>query len=153
MSRHSKEKARAELQKRQYDDGAEVIEQLASLLRQNPNLQSVISYEPLAKWHEVDVTSLPEKLPEIHFDMVENVENAPFPTKKYDAVIVPVFGFNEHGYRLGHGSGWYDKFLATQPQALKIGVGYENTLVDFEPEPHDVRMDIVITEKNCRDFR
>lgn len=153
MSKLTKEEARAELQRRQHGDSSGAIERLVSLLQQNPNLQSVLSYEPLAKWYEVDVTALPERLPKIHFDTVENVENAPFPTEKYDAIIIPLFGFNSEGYRLGHGGGWYDKFLATQPQALKIGVGYENTLVDFEPEPHDMRMDVVITEKNSRDFR
>ena len=122
-------------------------------LRINRASISVLSYKAVERWHEIDVAALPERLPEVHFDTVENVENVPFPTEKYDAVIVPLFGFNAEGYRLGHGGGWYDKFLAAQPQALKIGVGYENTLVDFEPETHDVRMDVVITEKNVRDFR
>lgn len=153
MATWTKATARAELLKRKYGDSSEVIERLINLLQQNSNIHSILSYKPLAKWHEADITSLPERLPNINFDEVATIENTPFPKLKYDAVIVPLFGFNTEGYRLGHGGGWYDKFLATQPQVLKIGVGYENSLINFESEPHDVRMGIIITEKLTRDFR
>lgn len=153
MSTWSKEDARAELRNRQYGEPTDAVERLISFLQQNPSIRTVLSYKPLTKWHEVDVTTLPDKLQDIHFDTVESKENTPFPAKKYDAIIIPLFGFSIEGYRLGHGGGWYDKFLVMQPQALKIGVGYEDALVDFEAEPHDVRMDVVITEKTIRDFR
>ncbi len=153
MSKWTKSEARAELQKRKYGDSSVAIERLVSFLQQNSNIHSILSYKPLAKWHEVDITSLPGLLPNVQFDFVENTKDAPFPTKKYDAVIVPLFGFNEGGYRLGHGGGWYDRFLVTQSHAIKIGVGYESTLIDFEVEPHDICMDIVITEEKTRDFR
>lgn len=153
MSKWTKSEARAELQERKYGDSSVAIERLVSFLQQNSSIRSVLTYKPVAKWHEVDITSLPGLLPNVQFDFVENTKDAPFPTKKYDAVIVPLFGFNEEGYRLGHGGGWYDRFLATQPQAIKIGVGYENSLIDFKSESHDIRIDIVITEEKTRDSR
>lgn len=65
---------------------------------------------------------------------------------QYDVIIVPTLGFTGEGYRLGYGGGYYDKFLATQKQALTIGLCYEAGLVSFEPEAHDVPLDYVVTE-------
>lgn len=113
----------------------------------------VLGYEALERWREVDITSLPGLLPNDQFDLVENTKDAPFPEKHFDVVVVPLFGFNNGGYRLGHGGGWYDKFLATQPNALKIGVGYEDSLVEFKPDAHDIPMHIIITDKRVRFFR
>ena len=113
----------------------------------------VLLYLPVASWNEIDISSLPGLLPNVQFDFLKNKKDVPLPKKKYDVVLVPLLGFNEQGFRLGHGGGWYDRFLATQPTALKIGVGHEDTLVDFEPEPYDVRMDILVTEQQTRDFR
>jgi|GEM_PF-3672288 len=146
---------RGELQPRIYPSGddAHILDKLVNYLQRDHAIGRVLLYKPLKKWHEVDVTSLPVRLPDIHFDTLDDTKDAPFPTKKYDAVIVPLFGFNEHGYRLGHGGGWYDRFLVMQPQALKIGVGYENSKVSFEPDPHDVRLDVILTEKTSRYFR
>ncbi len=63
-----------------------------------------------------------------------------------DVIIVPVLGFDTHGNRIGMGGGWYDKFLAMHPNALKVGLAYDECeLQKIEPEPHDVRLDYIIT--------
>lgn len=65
----------------------------------------------------------------------------------FDAVIVPLLGFDSRLHRLGYGSGYYDRFLAAQPQARKIGVAYELSRVSVLPaQPHDVAVDLVVTE-------
>lgn len=62
-----------------------------------------------------------------------------------ELVIVPAVAYDRKGNRLGRGKGFYDRLLA-ETRATKIGVGYEFQLLDELPvEPHDVRMDIVIT--------
>jgi 5-formyltetrahydrofolate cyclo-ligase len=50
---------------------------------------------------------------------------------------------------LGHGKGYYDRFLPRlRPDALAIGVAFECQLVPEVPMlPGDVFMDRVITEK------
>ena len=67
---------------------------------------------------------------------------------KFDVIIVPMLGFDKQGYRLGHGKGWYDRFLPTQPNAQTIGLCYEFGLVPegLPHEDHDVPVDYVITE-------
>ena len=64
-----------------------------------------------------------------------------------ELMIIPAVAFDRKGNRLGRGKGFYDRLLATS-KATKIGVGYEFQLFDSIPsEPHDVAMDMVITQK------
>lgn len=63
-----------------------------------------------------------------------------------DAVVVPAFGAGRNGHRVGYGKGYYDAFLQHVNASLLCPV-YADCLVDHCPaEPHDVRMDILITE-------
>ncbi|MDE6649321.1 MAG: 5-formyltetrahydrofolate cyclo-ligase [Muribaculaceae bacterium] len=64
-----------------------------------------------------------------------------------ELMIIPAVAFDRKGNRLGRGKGFYDRLLATS-KATKIGVGYEFQLLDSLPsEPHDVAMDMIITQK------
>ena len=64
-----------------------------------------------------------------------------------ELVIVPGVAYDRRGNRLGRGKGFYDRLLAST-RATKVGVGYEFQMVDEIPaEPHDVKMDMVITQK------
>jgi 5,10-methenyltetrahydrofolate synthetase len=65
-----------------------------------------------------------------------------------DAAIVPMNGFDEHGYRLGYGGGYFDRTLAAAiPRPVSIGVSYELArLPSIFPQPHDIAMDFVVTE-------
>ncbi len=66
-----------------------------------------------------------------------------------DAIIVPMVGFDQQGYRLGYGSGYFDRTLSTYPQQpLTIGVAFEMQRLDsVHPQPHDIAMQYVITER------
>ena len=62
-------------------------------------------------------------------------------------IVVPGVAFDAQGGRLGHGRGHFDRLLA-RSEALRVGLCFENRLVEAVPmEPHDVRMDVVATEK------
>lgn len=65
-----------------------------------------------------------------------------------DVVITPVVGFDRACYRLGYGGGYYDRTLASLPERpLFVGVGYaQAALESIHPQPHDVPMDLVVTE-------
>ena len=64
------------------------------------------------------------------------------------ALLVPLVGFDEAGYRLGYGAGYYDRTLASFPKLpVTIGVGFELSRMEtIFPQPHDVPMDYIITE-------
>lgn len=63
-------------------------------------------------------------------------------------VIVPCVAFSENGHRIGHGGGYYDRFLpnVTGP---KIAIAFEGQHVPaFVTNEYDVSMDIILTESN-----
>ena len=67
-------------------------------------------------------------------------------------VVAPLVGFDAGGYRLGYGGGFYDRTLAalTGPR-LAIGVGYSMCeLATIHPQPYDVPMDVIVTERGIR---
>ena len=65
-----------------------------------------------------------------------------------DAAIVPMNGFDEQGYRLGYGGGYFDRTLAAaEPRPLAIGTSFEIArLPTIQPRPHDIAMDFIVTE-------
>lgn len=84
--------------------------------------------------------------------MVAGVYDIPVPdgteTVYPDAVIVPMNGYDEQGYRLGYGGGYFDRTLsAATPRPLVIGTGYEfSRLPTICPQPHDIAMEFIVTE-------
>ena len=65
-----------------------------------------------------------------------------------DAILMPLNAFDEDGYRLGYGGGYFDRTLAVlDPRPLAIGVGFELARVDsIRPQDYDLRMDAIVTE-------
>ncbi|MDE5791116.1 MAG: 5-formyltetrahydrofolate cyclo-ligase [Muribaculaceae bacterium] len=81
------------------------------------------------------------------FHIEEPTGNNTVPAEEIELVIVPAVAYDRSGNRLGRGKGFYDRLLAST-KATKVGVGYEFQIVDEIPvEPHDVKMDMVITQK------
>jgi 5-formyltetrahydrofolate cyclo-ligase len=60
--------------------------------------------------------------------------------------IVPALRFSESGFRLGYGGGYYDRFLGAN-DLFSAGLCYAELVGDVPAEPHDKRVDIVITEE------
>ena len=64
-----------------------------------------------------------------------------------ELIIVPGVAFDRQGNRMGRGRGFYDRLLKTTPGALKMGLAYGFQMLDNLPvEPHDVRMNLVISD-------
>jgi 5-formyltetrahydrofolate cyclo-ligase len=84
--------------------------------------------------------------------MTPGVYGIPAPTGtrlvRPDAVLVPMNGFDEQGYRLGYGAGYFDRTLSSlAPRPLAVGVTFELArLATIFPQPHDIPMDFVVTE-------
>ena len=71
-----------------------------------------------------------------------------------DLVVVPGVAFDEAGYRLGHGKGYYDRAFAAElgDAPTLVGFGYEFQIVDAVPHDHrDRQMDAIVTDQKVRD--
>ena len=108
--------------------------------RVNKNNQTLILSE-LHRWTELEkgayniLEPQKENLREIAVDII-------------DLILVPGVGFDCSGHRLGHGKGYYDKVLKEATHAVHVGLAFECQLVERIPvEPHDVPVDIIVTEK------
>ncbi len=66
-----------------------------------------------------------------------------------DVIVVPGVAFDLAGRRVGYGKGYYDRVLHSLEGTGKlVGFSYELQLVaDISTEPHDVTMDMIVTEK------
>lgn len=71
------------------------------------------------------------------------------------ALVVPLLGFDDEGFRLGYGAGYYDITLASLlPRPFTVGVGFESArLPSIRPQPHDIGLDVIVTDERKRIFR
>ena len=67
-------------------------------------------------------------------------------------LVIPVVGFDAACFRLGYGAGYYDYTLQAAPtRPITIGVGFELARLDtVHPQPHDVPMDLIVTERGLQ---
>ncbi|SMF32783.1 5-formyltetrahydrofolate cyclo-ligase [Tistlia consotensis] len=70
-------------------------------------------------------------------------------------LLVPLVGFDDEGFRLGYGGGFYDRTLAKLRagglQALAIGLAYAAQRAERLPrETTDERLDWIVTEAGAR---
>lgn len=66
-----------------------------------------------------------------------------------DVVLVPCLGFTPEGYRLGYGGGYFDRYLAANPDVTAIGVSWAIGEIDplmLQPQAHDLPLICVLTE-------
>jgi len=131
------------------------------------SISSVSIYYPINK--EVDILRIVEFLKSRNITISLPVEKGfalwndavPLETNKWgakeplikqlvipDLAIVPMVCFDRRGYRIGYGSGFYDKTLCKMDKVLKIGIAYSFQETSYIPnENHDIRLDSIITEK------
>ncbi|MCX7624825.1 MAG: 5-formyltetrahydrofolate cyclo-ligase [Candidatus Sumerlaeaceae bacterium] len=66
-----------------------------------------------------------------------------------DIFLVPGIVWDEAGYRIGFGGGYFDKILSKRrPDSLAIGLAYEfQVLPALHPDPWDQPVDYLVTEK------
>ena len=103
----------------------------------------------LPRVNGVDLDILPYEQTRLElgsFQIEEPTGNDLVDPSTIELIITPAVAYDRKGNRLGRGKGFYDRLL-TQSSATKIGVAYHFQIVDDIPvEPHDVPVDMVITD-------
>ena len=84
----------------------------------------------------------------------EPAESEAVKLERIDAVLIPLLCFDNQGFRVGYGKGFYDKFLSEcRTDCLKIGLSYFAPVEEtFDAQNFDVRLDFCITPETVVNF-
>ncbi len=80
------------------------------------------------------------------------------PLLEPDILIIPLLAFDQTGNRMGYGQGHYDetlRILRAKKDVLAVGLAYaeQAVLLALPAEPHDQKLDMVVTPQRVFDFR
>jgi 5-formyltetrahydrofolate cyclo-ligase len=78
----------------------------------------------------------------------------PVPPEAIDWMVVPLLAFDQRGYRVGYGKGFYDRYLARcRPDVRKVGLsGFDPVPQITDTGPLDVRLDYCVTPGQVWEF-
>ena len=75
----------------------------------------------------------------------EPIADGPVADDETALVLMPGLAFDPQGHRCGYGGGFYDKFLAAEPQHPTLALCYEfQMLPHLETEAHDIPVNYVL---------
>ena len=75
----------------------------------------------------------------------EPIANEPVADDKEALVLMPGLAFTRNGDRMGYGGGFYDRFLAEEPNHPTLALCYEFQMVEQLPtEEYDIPVDCVL---------
>lgn len=147
-------------------------------LENNRSIQHVHLFLPIKRFFEVDTFPLLYALQEKGFkvytskvnpktQLLETIDisetklfkedkwGIPFPIdaslttrEQIQLLFMPLLAFDQRGYRLGYGKGYYDKYLAGFSQTVtKVGLSFFEPEPFLPEEPHDIPLNFCITPK------
>jgi len=86
------------------------------------------------------------------FNTLQPQEDAPLAVP--DIVVTPLLAFDERGFRMGYGGGYYDRTLEAlraRGECTAVGYAYEGQRVDqIVTDIHDQKLNWIVTEKRVR---
>lgn len=75
----------------------------------------------------------------------EPIADEPVADDETALVLMPGLAFDPQGHRIGYGGGFYDKFLAAEPNHPTLALCYEfQMLTRLDTEEHDIPVDTVL---------
>lgn len=88
------------------------------------------------------------------YGIPEPMYGAEVDVSKIDIIIVPLLAFNDKGYRVGYGKGFYDAFLSLcNETSIFIGVNHFNELNQIDDiGNHDIPLDFIVTPEKIYAF-
>lgn len=90
------------------------------------------------------ITSMDQTAPS-SMGIPEPVADEPVANDPTALVLMPGLAFDKEGHRIGYGGGFYDKFLAAEPNHPTVALCYAFQVVDrLETEEFDIPVDCVL---------
>jgi 5-formyltetrahydrofolate cyclo-ligase len=88
------------------------------------------------------------------FGIDEPANDAAFEPESIDVVLTPLLCFDNRGFRVGYGKGFYDKFLRKcRADCLKIGLSFFEPIEKvIDTNDFDVKLDFCVTPENVYEF-
>ena len=75
----------------------------------------------------------------------EPVDDGPLANDKHALVLMPGLAFDKEGHRIGYGGGFYDRFLAAEPEHPTAALCYDfQMLPHLDTDPFDIPVDLVL---------
>jgi 5-formyltetrahydrofolate cyclo-ligase len=120
-----------------------------------PHIRIVV---PKTNWKALAMGSyeyLPDSpMQETKWGSLEPVAGTPIPPEEIDMVLIPGLAFDQKGFRVGYGMGFYDRFLVQcRKDVIKVGLSFEVPVQPIEDVgPYDVRLDYCVTPEKVWRF-
>lgn len=96
------------------------------------------------RFHQYD----PKRLVRHRYGMLEPDASLPIvQPEQVELVLTPGLAYDQQGYRLGYGGGFYDRFLSKVPDCVTLGVTFQALVQTRLPHGRlDVRVQYLVTE-------
>jgi 5-formyltetrahydrofolate cyclo-ligase len=88
------------------------------------------------------------------YGISEPVNGKEIDPMEIDMMMVPLFAFDQKGYRVGYGKGYYDRFITRcKKDVITVGISYFEPVDKVDDTQHfDVPLNYCITPQNLYEF-
>ena len=125
-----------------YNQEVRTVPMLEQALRDGKRVAVPKIYGDTMKFLYLDDLSRVEKN---DMGIPEPIDDTPVADDKTALVLMPGLAFTKQGDRMGYGGGFYDRFLAEEPDHPTLALCYEFQMVDSLPtEEFDIPVDLVL---------
>ena len=125
-----------------YNQEVRTVPMLEQALREGKRVAVPKVYGDTMKFIYIEDLSLVEKS---EMGIPEPIADEPVADDPTALVLMPGLAFTEKGDRMGYGGGFYDKFLAAEPNHPTLALCYAFQMVEHIPtEDYDIPVDCVL---------
>ena len=125
-----------------YNQEVRTIPMMEQALKDGKRVAIPKCYGDTMKFIFIDDLSKVEKG---YANIPEPIADEPVADDTTALVLMPGLAFDPQGHRCGYGGGFYDKFLAAEPDHPTLALCYEfQMLPHLETEAHDIPVDYVL---------
>lgn len=85
------------------------------------------------------------------YGILEPMSGSPVAKSEIDWIHVPGLAWNQNGFRIGFGGGYYDRFLVDFT-GHTVSTAYDFQIKEFQPDSYDIAVKEVVTYEGTKRF-